>query len=177
MEINKANTYLRQFNETIEKWITYLDDYTLEMLCQKPQINSWSLGQVYVHIVEDTEYFIEQMKASLLFDNANSEKEMHRNAKVMFENNEFPDMLLDNPSNNPNLRMPQSKDELLQSLVLIKDEVNKLYSISDFSNSNGKTEHPGLLFFNALEWLRFAEMHMRHHLRQKSRIDDKIFSK
>jgi hypothetical protein len=33
-----------------------------------------------------------------------------------------------------------------------------------------------LLFFNAPEWLQFAEMHMRHHFRQKMRIDDRLFS-
>jgi hypothetical protein len=174
METNKAHAFLRQFNETIEKWIICLDDYTLEMLCQNPQTGSWSLGQVYVHIIDDTTYFIEQMKIALS-NNANSEKEMHRNAKAIFSNNEFPDLLLNGPSTDASIRQPQSKDELLQSLVLIKDEINKLYATFDFSISNGKTEHPGFQFFTATEWLRFAEIHMRHHFRQKKRIDDKLF--
>lgn len=176
MEINKANTLMAQFNETIEIWIVSLDDYTLEMLCRRPQPDSWSLGQVYVHIINDTQYFVEQMKACLLNNNANSEKEMHKHAKVMFGNNAFPDMLLANPFNSLDLRQPQSKDELLQSLSFIKNEVNTLYATFDFNKSTGKTEHPGLRFFNASEWLQFAEMHMRHHLRQKKRIDDKLFS-
>ena len=29
----------KQFNETIEKWITYLNDYTLDMLRQNLKIN------------------------------------------------------------------------------------------------------------------------------------------
>ena len=37
---------------------------------------------------------------------------------------------------------------------------------------NGKAKHPGLNYLNASEWLQFADMHMRHHLRQKKRIDD-----
>jgi hypothetical protein len=36
----------------------------------------------------------------------------------------------------------------------------------------GKTKHPGLGYFSAHEWLQFADMHFRHHLRQKKRIDD-----
>lgn len=174
METNKANTPLRQFNETIEQWIICLDNYTLEMLCQKPQIGSWSLSQVYIHIIDDTKYFVERIKTSLL-NNADSEKEMHADAKAIFENNGFPDILLNGPSTNSDMRQPQSKDELLQGLISIKDEVNKLYATFDFERSNGKAEHPGLHFFNASEWLRFAEMHMRHHFRQKKRIDDKLF--
>ncbi|SKC98121.1 DinB superfamily protein [Chitinophaga ginsengisegetis] len=169
METNQVA--LRQhFNETIEKWMAHLNDYTLKMLCRKPREDAWSLGQVYLHIIADTSYFVEQMKAALL-DNANHDKAMHKHAKVMFANNAFPDMLLGNPSNDPYSRQPQSKDELLQGLLRLKQEVNAI----DLSTARGKTEHPGLLFFNSLEWLQFAEMHMRHHLRQKERIDEQLF--
>src|SRR5258708_1659600 len=166
MATNKADALLGQFNATIDKWIISLDDYTLEMLCRNPQIQSWSLGQVYNHIIDDTKYFIEQMRICLS-TNANSEKEMHKDAKTMLVNNEFPDILMEGPSTNSNIRQPQRKDELLQSLVFIKGEVNNIFFAADHERSSGKTRHPGLLFFNALEWLQFAEMHMRHHFRQK----------
>jgi hypothetical protein len=175
METNKVHTLLRQFNETIEKWIAWLDDYTLEMLYQTPQAGSWSLGQVYIHIIDDTRYFAGQMGDSLP-GNANGEKEMHEDAKVMFRNNEFPDALLTGPSTNAHIRQPESKHELWQNLVSIKDEVNKLFSGFNAEKAKGKTRHPGLLFFNALEWLQFAEMHMRHHFRQKKRIDEALFA-
>jgi hypothetical protein len=176
METNKAEVLLRQFNETIENWILWLDDYTLEMLCQKPKPGSWSLGQVYVHITDDTKYFVEQMKASLA-SSVNWEKGKHENARVMFANNQFPDMMLDGPATDSSIAQPTDKAELLQRLRLIKEEVNSLYLSFDISGSTGKTEHPGLRFFSALEWLQFAEMHMRHHFKQKKRIDDALHEK
>lgn len=48
------------------------------------------------------------------------------------------------------------------------NNVEMLISKSPFK---GKTKHPGLDYFSAIEWLQFAEMHLRHHLRQKKRID------
>jgi hypothetical protein len=36
----------------------------------------------------------------------------------------------------------------------------------------GRTRHPGLGYFDAAEWFRFAGMHFRHHARQKKRIDE-----
>lgn len=173
MEANHITTLLQLFNESIEKWITYLNDYTLEMLCRKPREDAWSLGQVYLHIISDTTWFFEQMKAALL-DDANYDKPMHKHAKAMFANNAFPDMLLGNPSNDPYSRQPQSKEELLQGLLRIKQEVNALYT-ADLPTAGGKTQHPALLFFSSAEWLQFAEMHMRHHLRQKERIDEQLF--
>ncbi|MDB5279911.1 MAG: DinB family protein [Ferruginibacter sp.] len=40
------------------------------------------------------------------------------------------------------------------------------------SKFKGKTKHPGLDYFSATEWLQFVDIHFRHHLRQKKRIDD-----
>lgn len=165
---------LYAFNETIQKWIDCLDDYTLEMLCQKPATDSWSLGQVYTHITDDTAYFAQQMRASLL-TNADGEKQMHGRARIMFRNNEFPDLMIAGPATNTFIRQPESKVELRQKLLAIKREVSTLYAGVDISHAAGKTRHPGLLFFNSLDWLQFAEMHLRHHFRQKKRIDEKLF--
>lgn len=172
MEI--TNTVIHQFNDTINQWIAYLDDYTIEMLHRQPQPGSWSIGQVYVHIIDDTSYFVEQI-AVALSTHDNSDKEMHKHAKSIFANNAFPDMQIQGPSTNVTIRQPQDKARLLQDLTTIKDKVNTLYSTYDFYKASGKTQHPALWFFNAAEWLQFAEMHMRHHFRQKKRIDDQLF--
>lgn len=164
---------LEQFNATIDAWIKFLDDYTFEMLTMKPAPDSWSLGQVYVHILADTPYHIGQMKAALATD-ADSNGEMHENAKWMFANNMFPDMKIEGTSTNDNTPQPSSKEELLRQLIAIRADVNVVFRSNDFSKSKGKSRHPGLHFFSATEWLQFTEMHMRHHLRQKKRIDEAL---
>ncbi|HEY9001795.1 MAG TPA: DinB family protein [Mucilaginibacter sp.] len=176
MENQREITLLNSFNETIQKWIDFLDDYTLEMLCQKPDDNSWSLGQVYTHITDDTAWFAEQMAAAIQ-TNADSEKEMHENARIMLRNNSFPDMMIQGPATGIYIKQPESKDEVKQKLLAIKTAVNNLYASFDPSKAIGKTRHPGLLYFNTLDWLQFAEMHLRHHLRQKDRIDKACFQK
>lgn len=173
MEINNTNTVLEQFNATIVVWIASLDQYTLEMLCRKPHPGAWSMGQMYKHIMDDTGYFVQQAKAALL-SSEHSEQGMHEDAKAIFANNGFPDAMLTGPATNESVPQPQTKEELLQGLTIIKAEVNQLYNTADVESATGKTRHPGLLFFSAAEWLRFAEMHMRHHFRQKKRIDDSL---
>ncbi len=173
MDIHKV---LPQFNATIDKWMAHLDDYTLTMLCQKPQPAAWSLGQVYLHIIADTWYFIGEIKTALLLKNVNHEQEMHPDAKAIFAQQGFPDSLFSNPSNDPDSPQPDSKAALRQSLLSIKEAINQCCATADFYHAHGKTQHPGLGYFSAAEWLQFAEMHMRHHLRQKKRIDDALFS-
>lgn len=173
METGNSEFLLQQFNSTIDKWIGFLDLYSFELLCRIPSEGSWSLGQVYVHIISETEYYLQQIELSA-WTTDNADKEMHEDAKKMFVANSFPDMLLDSPTN-VGTQQPGSKEALLQSLLFIKKEVDKLYNSFDVGKSIGKTKHPGLLFFSSLEWLQFAEMHIRHHLRQKQRIDEKLF--
>lgn len=176
MESNRETLLLQAFNETIQKWIDFLDDYTLEMLSQKPDDNSWSLGQVYTHITDDTTWFVEQMAAAMQ-TTADSEKEIHKHARTMLRNNSFPDMMIEGPAAGIFIKQPESKDEVLHKLLAIKTHVNDLYASFDPSKAIGKTPHPGLLYFNTLDWLQFAEMHMRHHFRQKKRIDEALFAK
>jgi hypothetical protein len=175
MEINNVRALLKQFNMTIQQWIVQLDNYSIEMLLQRPQADAWSLGQVYTHIIEDTTFYLEQMKAALASKNAFAERSMRSHARAIFQNNAFPDMALENPFNDINIKPPQSKDELIQSLSFIQNEVNRLFDNIDLSAAKGKTEHPGFAFLDAFEWLQFGEMHMRHHLRQKKRIDERLF--
>lgn len=166
---------LKQFNDTISTWITYLDDYTIEMLQQQPQPGNWSLGQVYIHLIDDTQYQVEQMKLALS-DVHNSHQDMHPNARQMFLHNSFPDMKIKGPATNTPVRQPESKEALREALQQIQSAVNKTAEDQQLLNAKGKSLHPGLLFFSALEWIQFMDMHMRHHFRQKERIDFRLFT-
>lgn len=167
---------LQQFNDTITGWINYLDDYTLEQLQQQPLPGSWSLGQVYVHLIDDTRYQVAQMKIALSTQEHAAAK-MHPDAVAMFDNNGFPDVRIQGPATNEVIRQPATRQELMQALVQIRNEVNEAWANVDPSRAIGKSLHPGLHFFSALEWLQFMEMHMRHHVRQKERIDEVLFNR
>jgi hypothetical protein len=58
------------------------------------------------------------------------------------------------------------------ALLQVKDEINNLTILISTNWRWGKTKHPGFGYFSAHECLQFADMHFRHHLRQKKRIDD-----
>ena len=90
----------------------------------------------------------------------------------MFLNNDFPDAILEGPPSNAFTPQPESKDQLLTELLQLKDEMTKAEALIAASQFNGKTKHSGLGYFTASEWMQFAEMHFRHHLRQKKRLDD-----
>jgi hypothetical protein len=123
-----------------------------------------------MHLVNDTNWFIEQIKICVS-NNDNVEETMLPFAKAMFLNNSFPDEKLANPAN-ANMPQPASKENLRQLFNKLKNDMNTVATQIENSKSTGKTKHPGLLYFNANEWLQFSEMHLRHHLKQKTRIEN-----
>ena len=154
---------------TIDVWIKDIEQYSFEQICAKPLQNSWSLGQVCIHLVDSTNFFLEQVTICIS-NNKNATEEMTESAKTMFFNNEFPNDLIEGPLSNKNTRQPNSKEEILSSLAKIKETIMYCETQISISNFYGKTKHPGLNYFNAIEWLQFIEMHFRHHLRQRDRI-------
>ena len=157
-------------NDTIDFWIKELDRYKFSQLCAKPSANSWSLGQVYMHLIDDTNYYIEQIR-TCLSANENTDGEAAPNANTMFLNNDFPDEILEGAPTNSCMAQPESKNQLRNDLLNIKSEMNELWIQIAENPSTGKTQHPGLGYFSAREWFQFADMHFRHHQRQKKRID------
>ncbi len=45
---------------------------------------------------------------------------------------------------------------------------------ADTINPNKKVKHDGFGWLNAREWFDFAVMHVQHHLRQKSELEQKL---
>lgn len=163
--------FIEDFNHTINIWIKELEQYNFTQLIAKPSPNSWSLGQVYMHLIEDTNYYMEQIKICVSADDNVAEEALPA-AKTMFLNNDFPNEVIEGTPPNSSIPQPGNKEQLMSSLMNLKDEINDIEILISKSPFKGKTKHPGLGYFNANEWLQFADMHFRHHLRQKKRIDD-----
>lgn len=161
---------IKDLTASLDTWIKELDNYSFEQLTAKPSPELWSLGQVYVHLIEVTQHFVEQA-AVCTGTNDNAHEEASPSARAMFQNNELPDTLLKGPPSNAATQQPQSREQIEQGLKNIRERLSEIEPLLANSSCAGKSKHPGLNYFNATECLHFAEMHLRHHLRQKRRID------
>jgi hypothetical protein len=155
----------------INVWINDLTHYNFLQLSVKPSPDSWSLGQLYMHLIEATEHYVGQAEICLSNDE-NLPEEASYAAKKMFLHNSFPDERIPGPASNEYTPEPVSKEQIMAGFVKLKIQIDRLKISIAKNKTGGKTKHPGLNYFNANEWLQFAEMHMRHHLKQRKRIDE-----
>jgi hypothetical protein len=161
---------IENFNRTIDIWIRALEGYDFDQLTARPSPASWSIGQVYMHLLVDTSYYIEQIQVCVANNDQASEQPTSA-GKIMLLNNDFPDEILEGAPANAYMPQPESKELLMADLLNLKTAMNNAATLISESSFHGKTQHPGLGYFSANEWLQFADMHLRHHLRQKKRID------
>jgi len=155
----------------IDSWIKALDEYSFSQLIAIPSSNSWSVGQVYVHIIQAANFFNKQILACVS-NNDHMDGKPYPEARSMFNNNDLPDILLEGPPSNATTPQPTSKEQLTTGLKNIKEELRKAELLISQTSFKGKAKHFGLGYFTASEWMQFAEMHFRHHLRQKKRLDE-----
>ena len=162
---------IEKFNETLAYWMAELDLLTLDQLLTKPDEPNWSLGQVYEHLIEETNWYNEQIEVSLS-DIENANVPMTAKAQKLFKDKSFPNKrILGDPLIAENVKQPISVDQLKSDLEKLKIRTNEIWKRMKKTNSFGKSEHPGMGYLNCYEWLQYSEMHMRHHLKQKSRIE------
>ncbi|MBT30720.1 MAG: hypothetical protein CMO01_13755 [Thalassobius sp.] len=164
MEIDK-------FNQTIDYWIDELDKFTIEQLLLKPDSNSWSLGQVYEHLIEDSNWYNSQIKFSLESDTF-ADKEISAKAKELLKRGAFENIKIKGDAENAaKVKQPISVSQLKSDMEKLKKETNNLWLEMQNDSVIGKSEHPGFGYFNCYEWLAFSEIHMRHHMRQKENLE------
>ncbi len=159
------------FNKIIDEWAAHLQSYDLNQILASPPQGGWSIGQLYIHLIDATNYQLEQAKICLS-NNENKDKETSPQALPLFLSNEFPDIIIEGPASNKDTSQPAGKEEISAALSGLKRNANEVMTLINSSSFNGKTKHPGLGYFNAAEWFQLSEMHLRHHLRQKRRIDN-----
>jgi len=161
---------LLDFNRTIDVWISDLGQYNLDQLQYRSDDGGWSLGQVYVHLIDETRWYILQMQECLRL-HENDAENMSDHSASMFSTNSFPnERITGDPLIANNVAQPVSIGQLKSEMEELKAEMNSVANELATTPRTGKTRHPGLGYFSAAEWLQYAEMHMRHHWRQKARI-------
>jgi len=131
------------------------------------------MGQVYTHLIlANDKFFIKNAELCL-----NKEGEIKKGGKnkwgrLLFFLGGFPPMKFKMPGSvTVEPRPPENIEYIRNKLTNAISKVNELSSRIVEYNPAIKIKHPAFGYLNAKEWFRMNEMHFRHHLRQKKRLE------
>lgn len=160
---------LNSFLAALSLYNKSLYKYTIEQLQQKPDTESWSLGQLYMHLLDDTNWYFGQIEIALQDKHYQFEPTL-AHAKLILDKGSFGvDKIKRDPQASVNIPQPESIEYLLKEFEQLETNAKIVWE-KIRSNPPGKSKHPGLGYFDSMQWFQFAELHLRHHLKQKDRI-------
>ena len=162
----------KKTHQIIDEYILDLDRYTLEQLQMKPSEDSWSLGQVYVHLwMSANGFFFKKAQACLTKEGAEQGKGKNWKGHLVFALGRMPDIKVRMPKQiavEP--RQPESKEQIISKLNEIKQQSSAYISQIKSSDQSFRMRHPIFSYLSMAEWISLCNMHFRHHEAQKKRI-------
>ncbi len=167
------NKSLARFNAVLDTWEQALDQYSESDFSKQPAPDAWSIGQVYAHLLGSAHNFhLKQVEACLASD-LNSDKPKTMPGRISYLLGGFlPVKIKVPPSPQYTPPPPGSRAEIRERIAALRPKMTELaQKIAQPGVSKGKTVHPALGYLNAAEWFQLVDMHYRHHLRQKQRLD------
>ncbi|MDE3249774.1 MAG: DinB family protein [Bacteroidota bacterium] len=154
----------------VTEWLVFLKSYSLAALQYKPQPAQWSIGQLYLHLIGDTTFYLDQA-AACFEDAAHINESCNEFAQKILSDNAFPDIQIEGHPNNQFIPQPGSKQVLQNELEAIGRRARMLAERYATHPIEGKSLHPGFGYLSLPQWLQLAALHFNHHLRQKQRLD------
>lgn len=165
---------LKRFEEIQTHYVNELNGFSMEQLTRQLSPDEWSLGQLYVHLVN----------SALYLHLGNADKCVSRSTDAVFETGEktdkgkwafaegsFPPVRIQvPPSPQYTPQQPESKEQLIQGLNAVLRRMTEVELALKDSDPRYTMDHPGFGALNAAEWFTIVEMHYRHHLQQKERL-------
>ncbi|HWB64057.1 MAG TPA: DinB family protein [Chitinophagales bacterium] len=163
----------KQTNTAIDYWINEYRRYDWDKILMQPAENSWSMGQVGIHLwMASKGFFFKNAERCLNKEGTEKGKSKTWGAHLIFTLRMMPPVRYEMPKSVSVVpRQPESKEQLIGKLEEIKTLAASYTKRIPESDPALKTKHPFLGWLNTAEWIELCNIHFRHHIRQKKRIE------
>lgn len=170
---------LERFEELANLYEEQLKRYDMEQLTRVPEEGEWSLGQMYVHLIQSAlNMHLRNIELCRERMNTGAERQpgsvrgKTEQGQAVFDLGGFPPVRVRvQPSEAYTPRQPESIAQLADGLQEVVRRMRRTEPELDAIPEANVAAHPRLGELNAKEWFALIEMHYRHHLRQKERLD------
>jgi hypothetical protein len=173
-----AQEICQAYQELIFTYQEALKQYSEADFQIKKAKDVWSLGQMYEHLQTSHSFFIYQVKNCLEQRKGQIGGEKTEMGENIYKYGTFPPIKVTIPEK---YRGPEPVAKPLNEYAAILETMQADFQalVEPLEQNSGdyKTTHARFGMLNALEWYKSAEMHLRHHLRQKQELEEFAYAK
>lgn len=152
-----------------------LEQYTTRQLSYKHDPNTWSIGQMFDHLIVVSHEYLDEIQVCLQTEGRDASHQKTPFGEQLFRQGGFPPIKIQLP---PELNAPPDNTNTREELEGRLDELLSRMSTSERllskATAEQKTCHGGFGWLNAREWYDLIDMHARHHLRQQEELEQFI---
>jgi hypothetical protein len=164
----------KELEEGLAEYRKRLDQIPDELFNQTPPGGGWSYGELYCHILQANLGSFTAIERCCNGSGVVDNKRLSILAWLIFLMGRFPPVRIKAPKAIAAMVTNMDKEEARNNIVKVKKRIDQLVGGISKSSSFNKVKHPRLGLLNAKQWLRFINIHTRHHLKQLQRIDKKF---
>lgn len=159
-----------------DQYRALLDEIPDAQFDASPVGGGWSYAEVYAHILKAT------LGSSIALEKATQGSCIPTNKKptlfgrLLLLLGIFPPVKVKAPNaaNNQPLADKITKEDARNLLIKCRRRIDTVIPLIHQSSNNCRTSHPRLGMLNARQWLKFIRIHLKHHLKQIQRIENKF---
>lgn len=163
---------LKQLEVLLDHYQRKIAEYMPENFVKTGTGEEWSMGQLYTHLLDSSQFFRYQVRCCLQQEKGQEGGDKTAAGENIYQYESFPPI---------KIKIPEAwrgADPIAQAQEAypprLEEERHKLtLLLAPLQTDAGvyKTFHQVCGWLNGLEWFKMAEMHWRHHLRQQQEIE------
>jgi len=156
--------------EAITTYLAVLKEIDEDDFVKPPPKGGWSSSEIYCHVIQVN------ARSILALERCIHAKSRHRSsgptllARLIFYVGRFPPFKIKSPPNIASIVTCISKEQAKNDLIKSTDKIKQLLPKLIKTPKDNRIRHPRFGRLNPEEWLRFIEIHTRHHLKQLERV-------
>jgi hypothetical protein len=166
----------QQSAQHLQHYLESLSAYQNSSFLQKTDAETWSLGELYEHLLVSSTYFLRQAEGCLREEKGSFEGEKTLQGEQMFALGGFPPIKIKVPEKYKSATelSVQDIDYYQKRFQELLDYLPKVQKAIEGNPSSYKRQHAIFGMLTATEWIWCLETHLRHHLRQQKELEEKI---
>ncbi len=165
----------RAIEAALDEYRNRLDAISDELFDRSPNGGGWSYAEVYSHIMQATlgsSIALEKCTTSSCVPTTRGRTPI---GVFVFTFGIFPGRVKVPPAileKSPVKKI--SKEEARNLIVKCRKRIDAVAKLIFDSKPNKRVKHPRLGLLNAAQWFKFILIHLKHHIRQLNRIENKF---
>jgi len=167
MSIQASASSIKDALASYLAWLKELDE---DEFVKSPADGSWSYSEVFCHVIQVNVRSILAVERCIYAKSGHRTSGPNLIARLILYMGKFPPVKIKAPPKVLSIVKTVTKEEARNDMLVfcnkLQDLLPKLMKVPDHQ----RTRHARLGMLNCGEWLKFIDIHTRHHLKQLERI-------